>query len=157
MPYERSSTVGGSLIATMSVLVSGSSVHDLPQVHSKKFWSTDLSLGISIIKDGSRIAPPKMESEDPSMKKHMLQTILSTALLSIAPLALAQEFPTTPKHETLQQAIQFQKQKDAADAAQARKEAGETANTSRATAAKTARVKSARKTGQADSSKQPAR
>jgi hypothetical protein len=84
----------------------------------------------------------------------MIQTILSTALLSIAPLALAQEFPTAPQHETLQQAIQFEKHKDAADAAQARKEAGETARTSRTTA-KTARAKSARKAGQADSSKQP--
>jgi hypothetical protein len=89
------------------------------------------------------------------MKKHMIRTILSTALLSIAPLALAQEFPTTPQHETLQQAVQFEKHKDAADAAQARKEAGETARTSRTTAAKTARSKSARKAGQADSSKQP--
>jgi hypothetical protein len=80
------------------------------------------------------------------MKKHMIQTILSTALLSLAPLALAQEFPTTPQPETLQQAIQFEKHKDAADAAQARKEAGETARASKATAAKTARAKSARKT-----------
>jgi len=88
------------------------------------------------------------------MKKHMIQTILSTALLSIAPLALAQEFPTTPQPETLKQAIQFEKHKDAADAEQARKETGETARTPRTTASKTARVKSARKTGQADSSKQ---
>ncbi len=88
------------------------------------------------------------------MKKHMIQTVLSTALLSIAPLALAQEFPTTPQPETLQQAIQFQKHKDAADAAQASKEAGETARTSRTTTSKTARAKSARKTGQADTSKQ---
>jgi hypothetical protein len=91
------------------------------------------------------------------MKRHMIHTILSTALLSIAPLALAQEFPTTPRPETLQQAIQFEKQKDAADAAQARKEAGETARTSGVTTSKTARAKSARKTGQADSSKQPAK
>jgi hypothetical protein len=89
------------------------------------------------------------------MKKHRIQTILSTALLSIAPLALAQEFPTTPQHETLQQAIQFEKHKDAADAAQARKDSGETAKASRTTASKTARAKSARKAGQSDSSKQP--
>jgi hypothetical protein len=91
------------------------------------------------------------------MRKHMIQTILSTALLSLAPLALAQEFPTTPKHETLQEAIQYQHKKDAADAAQARKEAGETARTSRATSTRTAKTKSARKTGQADSSQQPAK
>ena len=91
------------------------------------------------------------------MMKHMMQAILSTALLSIAPLALAQDFPTTPKQETLQQAIQYQRQKDAADAAQARKEAGETARTSRTTSTRTARAKSVRKTGQADSSKQPAK
>jgi hypothetical protein len=91
------------------------------------------------------------------MKKYMIHTVLSTALLSIAPLALAQEFPTTPKPETLQQAVQFEKNKDAADAAQARKEAGQTANNSKAAAAKTAKAKSARKTGQADSAKQPAK
>ena len=87
------------------------------------------------------------------MKKHAIQTILSTALLSVAPLGLAQEFPTTPRNETLQQAIQFEKQKDAADAAQARKEAGETARASRTTASKTARSKTVRKAGQADLSK----
>jgi hypothetical protein len=91
------------------------------------------------------------------MRKHMIQTILSTALLSLAPLALAQEFPTTPQHETLQQAIEYQHKKDLADAAQARKEAGETARTSRATSTRTAKAKTARKTGQADSSKQPSK
>jgi hypothetical protein len=99
-------------------------------------------------------------SEEQSMMKHMMQAILSTALLSIAPLALAQDFPTTPKQETLQQAIQYQRQKDAADAAQARKEAGETARTSqtsKTTTSKTAKAKTARKTGQADSSQQPAK
>ena len=91
------------------------------------------------------------------MKKYMIHTILSTALMSIAPLAMAQEFPTTPQHETLQQAIEYQHKKDAADAAQARKEAGETARTSRTTSTRTAKAKSVRKTGQADSSKQPAK
>ena len=91
------------------------------------------------------------------MKKYMVHTILSTALLSIAPLAMAQEFPTTPQHETLQQAIQFEKNKDAADAAQARRDAGLSAKTSKSTTAKTAKAKSARKAGQADSSKQPAK
>jgi hypothetical protein len=89
------------------------------------------------------------------MKKNLTQTVLSTVLLSVAPLALAQEFPTTPKHETLQEAIRYQHQKDAADAAQARKEAGEAAKNSKATPSRTAKAKTARKAGQADSSKQP--
>jgi len=85
------------------------------------------------------------------MRNHMVRTVLSTALLSLAPLAIAQEFPTTPQPETMQQAIQYQKKKDAADALQARKEAGETARSTRVT--RTAKVKSARKAGQADRSK----
>jgi hypothetical protein len=84
------------------------------------------------------------------MRNHMVRTVLSTALLSLAPLAIAQEFPTSPQPETMQQAIQYQKKKDAADALQARKEAGETA---RVTQTRTARVKNARKAGQADRSK----
>jgi hypothetical protein len=87
----------------------------------------------------------------------MIHTILSTALLSIAPLAMAQEFPTTPQHETLQQAIEYQHKKDAADALQARKDAGETARTTRVTSTRTARAKTVRRAGQADSSKQPAK
>ena len=67
------------------------------------------------------------------MKKHTVHTMLCTALLSLAPVALAQEFPTTPQPETLQQAIQYQKKKDAADAAQARKEAGQNAAASKTT------------------------
>ena len=85
------------------------------------------------------------------MRNHVVRTFLSTALLSLAPLAIAQEFPTTPQPETMQQAIQYQKKKDAADALQARKEAGETARSTRVT--RTAKVKSARNTGQADRSK----
>ena len=91
------------------------------------------------------------------MKKYMMHTILGTALLSIAPLAMAQEFPTTPQHETLQQAIEYQKKKDAADAAQARKEAGDAARASKSTSTKTTKAKAARKDGQADSSKQPSK
>jgi hypothetical protein len=88
------------------------------------------------------------------MKYYTVQRMLCTALLSIAPVALAQEFPTTPQPETMQQAIQFQKKKDAADAAQARKEAGQSAAASRTTT-RSAKAKTARKTGQADSAKQP--
>jgi hypothetical protein len=85
------------------------------------------------------------------MRNHMVRTVLSTALLTLAPLAIAQEFPTTPQPETMQQAIQYQKKKDAADALQARKEAGETARSTRVT--RTAKGKNARKAGQADRSK----
>jgi hypothetical protein len=87
------------------------------------------------------------------MRNHMVRTVLSTALLSLAPLAIAQEFPTSPQPETMQQAIQYQKKKDAADALQARKEAGESARSTRVTQTRTAKVKNARKTGQADRSK----
>jgi hypothetical protein len=85
------------------------------------------------------------------MRNHVVRMFLSTALLSLAPLAIAQEFPTTPQPETMQQAIQYQKKKDAADALQARKEAGQTARSAQVT--RTAKVKSARKAGQADRSK----
>jgi hypothetical protein len=107
------------------------------------YQSSRMVVGLLFIR--RKVRTPSM------MKKHMIQGILSAALLSVMPLAVAQEFPTTPQPETLQQAIQFEKRKDAADAAQARKEAGETARVSRSTASRTARAKSARKTGQADS------
>ena len=82
------------------------------------------------------------------MKNHL---VLCAALLSIAPIAVAQEFPTAPQPETMQQAIQYQKKKDTADASQARKEAGETAKV-KASKTRAAR-KSARRVGQADRSK----
>ena len=85
---------------------------------------------------------------------HLVHTILAAGLLASAPLALAEEFSNTPKHETLAQAIQFEKYKLAASEAQARKDAGEAAQTSPVAHNKTARAKRmARKTGQADRSK----
>lgn len=87
------------------------------------------------------------------MRNHLVRRVLSAALLSLAPLAIAQEFPTTPQPETMQQAIQYQKKKDAADALQARKEAGEVGRDTRVTRTRTAKVKSARKAGQADRSR----
>jgi hypothetical protein len=87
------------------------------------------------------------------MKRPMVQTTLYAALLSMASVAMAQEFPTTPQPETYQQAVEFQKRKDAADAAQARKEAGLAAKP----ATRTAKAKTARKAGQADQSKKPAK
>ena len=83
----------------------------------------------------------------------MVLTLLCASMFVLTPLAVAQEFPSTPKHETLQQAIQFEKHKIAAAEAQAKKDAGETSNASRAEQKKTVRAgKAARKSGQADSS-----
>jgi hypothetical protein len=92
-----------------------------------------------------------------------MQSILCTALLAVAPVAMAEEFSTTPKPETLQEAIRFEKYKVTSAEAQARKDAAEQARASGQTGAKTgtSAVKSAktskstaeRKTGQADSSK----
>jgi hypothetical protein len=91
-----------------------------------------------------------------------MKTMLCIGLMAVAPAVWAQEFPTTPQPETMQDAIRFQKNKDAADAAQARKEAGElaqqtqtsskAASKTKSTTAKT-KTESSRKTGQADSSK----
>jgi hypothetical protein len=88
-----------------------------------------------------------------------MRTILCIGLMAVAPAIWAEDFSTTPKPETLQDAIRFQKNKDAADAAQARKEAGlptrasdTTARKSKVTTAKTTKS-SDHKTGQADSSK----
>jgi hypothetical protein len=89
-----------------------------------------------------------------------MRTILCIGLMAVAPAVWAQEFPTTPKTETLQEAVRFQKSKDAADEAQARKEAGEQARASgtpsrrsKVTAAKTDRSNTGHQTGQSDSSK----
>ncbi len=47
--------------------------------------------------------------------------------MAAAPLAVAEEFSNTTKHETLTQAIQFEKYKIAATEAQAKKDAAEAA------------------------------
>jgi len=90
-----------------------------------------------------------------------MKTILLISLMAVAPASWAQEFPTTPQPETLQDAIRYEKNKDAADAAQARKEAGggeartsgTSARKSKVTAAKSDKPKANNKTSQADSSK----
>jgi hypothetical protein len=89
-----------------------------------------------------------------------MKTILCIGLMAFAPAIWAEEFSTTLKPETLQEAIRFQKSKDAADEAQARKEAGEQARASgtvvrksKVTTAKTNKSNADRNTGQADSSK----
>jgi hypothetical protein len=79
------------------------------------------------------------------------QTILCAGLLVSAPVALAEEFSNTPKHETLQQAIAFERHKIAAAEAQAKKDAAEAAKASQPQQSQTAKAKRAtRKTGQAD-------
>ena len=57
------------------------------------------------------------------MKKGFIQALLCTGLLTS--MAWAQEFPQTPKQETLADAIKFEKYKIAAAEAQARKDAAE--------------------------------
>ena len=49
----------------------------------------------------------------------LVQTVLCIGLMAAAPLAVAEEFSNTTKHETLTQAIQFEKYKIAAAEAQA--------------------------------------
>jgi hypothetical protein len=88
-----------------------------------------------------------------------MQSILCTVVLGVAPVAMAEEFSTTPKPETLQEAIRFEKYKVSSAELQARKDAGEQARASGPARTKTAKqVKTPqptadRKTGQADSSK----
>jgi hypothetical protein len=80
------------------------------------------------------------------------QTMLCASLLAAAPAAWAEEFSNTPKHETLQQAIAFEKHKIAAAEAQAKKDAAEAARASQPQQNKTTKAKrTTRKSGQADS------
>ena len=72
--------------------------------------------------------------------------------MAAAPLAVAEEFSNTTKHETLTQAIQFEKYKIAAAEAQAKKDAAEAARNSQPAQSRSAKAsRAARKTGQADS------
>ena len=80
----------------------------------------------------------------------LVTTVLCTGLLAVAPMAWAEEFSNTPKRESLQQAIAFEKYKETSAEVQARKDAAE-ANSTKTTTAKTRR--SPRKTGQADTTK----
>ena len=80
--------------------------------------------------------------------KYLVAMSITVALMT----AGAEEFSNTPKKQTLSEAIQYQKAKDAADDAQARKEAAEAGRTSRTTPAKSAGKSSntTRNAGQAD-------
>lgn len=87
------------------------------------------------------------------MKKlRICSSILSLGLFAVGPAVMAQEFPTTPKHETLDEALRFEKYKIAASEAQARKDAAEAAGNHKAAQINASRSSSARKTGQADRS-----
>ena len=85
-------------------------------------------------------------------KLRICSSVLSLGLFAIGPMAMAEDFSTTPKHETLDEAIRFEKYKIAAGDAQARKDAAEAAGYRRATQTNSARSNTARKTGQADRS-----
>jgi len=85
-------------------------------------------------------------------KLRICSSIMSLGLFAIGPLALAQEFPTTPKQETLDEAIRFEKNKIAASEAQARRDAAESTGRRQAAETNAARPNMARKTGQADRS-----
>jgi hypothetical protein len=80
------------------------------------------------------------------MKSSMMKALLFGG--TVTALLAAEGFSTTPKKETLAEAIRFEKYKIAAAEAQARKDAGESSG-----AAKTAQSRKARKQGQADSTK----
>ena len=84
------------------------------------------------------------------MKKGFIQALLCTGLLTS--MAWAQEFPQTPKQETLADAIKFEKYKIAAAEAQAKKDAAESARVKQTARTKSSAAK-ARKQGQADAAK----
>jgi hypothetical protein len=68
-------------------------------------------------------------------------------------IAWAQEFPKTPKHETLDEAIRFEKYKITSAEAQARKDAAEAAGVKRTAQTKTSKTMKSRRQGQADAAK----
>jgi hypothetical protein len=84
------------------------------------------------------------------MKKRVFRTLLCAG--AILATVWAQEFPQTPKRETLSEAIQFEKHKVAAADAQARRDAGESARSQRAS--KTSKARTSRQQGQADTTQQ---
>ncbi len=83
--------------------------------------------------------------------KKCTQILLCAGLLTT--MSRAQEFPKTPKQETLAEAIRFEKYKIAAAEAQAQKDAAEAAGTKRTTPTRSSAARKARKQGQADATK----
>ncbi len=91
------------------------------------------------------------------MLKHSLCNTVFAGLLAFAPLIAAEEFSSTPKPETLAEAIRFEKYKLAAAEAQARKDAMEArrGQASRESTVQTKQTK--KKTGQAATTRKPIR
>jgi len=85
------------------------------------------------------------------MKNCISRALLYAGVLTTA--AWAQEFPKTPKHETLAEAIRFEKYKIASAEAQARKDAAEAAGVKQTTQTRASKTMKARKQGQADAAK----
>lgn len=85
------------------------------------------------------------------MKNCIRRALLYTGVLTT--MAWGQEFPKTPKQETLAEAIRFEKYKIAAAEAQARKDAAEAAGVRQTAQSKTSKAMKSRKQGQADSAK----
>ena len=84
--------------------------------------------------------------------KKCIQALLCAGVMTT--MSWAQEFPKTPKQETLAEAIRFEKYKITSAEAQARKDAAEAAGAKRTTLARSsAGAKKARKQGQADAAK----
>jgi len=84
--------------------------------------------------------------------KKCIQVLVCAGVLTT--MSWAQEFPKTPKQETLAEAIRFEKYKIAAAEAQAKKDAAEAAGVKRTTQTRTsAASRKARKQGQADAVK----
>lgn len=88
-----------------------------------------------------------------------LQNVVCIGLISLAPAAMAEEFSTTLKPETLEEAQRFEKYKETSADAQARKDAGEQVRPPRQARARAARTmkpsksETQRRIGQADSSR----
>ena len=81
-------------------------------------------------------------------KLRICGSILSLGLFAFGPMALAEEFSTTPKRETLDEAIRFEKYKIAAADAQARKDAAESAANRKTSQSYVSKSGTATKTGQ---------
>ncbi len=80
--------------------------------------------------------------------KKCFQALLCAGLLTA--MSWAQEFPKTPKQETLAEAIRFEKYKITSAEAQARKDAAEAAGAKRTTQTRSSAAKKVRKQGQGD-------
>jgi len=80
--------------------------------------------------------------------KKCIQALLCAGLLTTT--SWGQEFPKTPKQETLAEAIRFEKYKIAAAEAQAKKDAADTAGAKQTTRTRSSAARKARKQGQAD-------